>query len=520
MPQWADLPVAALALVLAELAGYLEDHARFQGSMLFTTIPLACRNWRNAALSATGGITLSVGTQKQLEALALWLQNHGHLLKELSITADSMSGGRARRPKPSAPLMPGAAGVLASALEAAATKAAGSSNTHQPQLQLQTFRCNLPDAAALTRFFSPSTLTSLELMGIRSYTAACPPGPAITSALAQLPQLRSLNLAACSSHNIGTETASAPVRSQCITTASRLTSLTRLILMDAPANSPLHHLPTSLQDLVVDIVPPQFSSRRWLGWAGAAAAAAEVEAEVAAMLPPFSISHLAQLRSLSCFTVHGGKQLQQLSSLQQLTSLSLHWAQEGPNRVLHPSQAYQDYNYADAACWVGPKRQRLKELRVMFCPDGDAVVHALSKSLASSLTSLDLTLCNLSDDAVPLLVTLTALKSLELADNGDITELPADFANLTGLTQLSLGGTYVDDDSLVLLQKLQQLEWLALDECPCSKEALQVLKDQLPRLVELSHECFEDDENELEGLEGVEDVGMMMHALLGQSRSI
>ena len=472
-PQWADLPVPALALVLAELGRYhrdqmVRDPDQSKGSMLFTTIPLVCQPWRKAALSATPAIKLSEGTRQQLEALALWLQNHGYLLKELDVTGDIQSQTRE-------PLMPDAADefadVLGPALEAAAAKAAGSSNTHPAQLQLQAFSCNLPDAATLTLFSSPSTLTRLELMGVGSDTAACPPGPSVASAIAQLPQLRSLKLTG-DNCPVEWEPAST-IPSQCITAASQLTSLTRLFLMDTPANPPLHHLPTSLQDLVLESVPPPLGSD-------------------SAELPPFSIGHLAQLQSFACPAVYGGKQLQQLSSLQHLTSLSLEWS---GNMYMH---FHADPSDPDAACWVGPKLRQLQVLCLWSCPGGDAVVQALPRSLASSLRHLDVSMSDVSNAAMPALVTLTALRLLDLSDNYDITELPSVFANLTGLSFLSLSSTRVNDRSLVPLQKLQQLERLWLDHCPCTKERLQVLKDKLPRLEWFSHECFEGEEVELE----------------------
>ena len=254
--------------------------------------------------------------------------------------------------------------------------------------------------------------------------------------------------------------------------------------MDAPVNPPLHHLPTSLQDLAVDIVPPDGISSR-----------------DPARLQPFSISHLAQLQSFACVTAHGGKQLQQLSNLQQLTSLSPNWVQDWYSVFVAPSDP-------NAACWVGPNLQQLQKLSLIFCPDGDAVAHGLPRSLASTLTSLQMTMCNLSDGAVPALVTLTALKSLDLAENVDILKLPAAFARLTGLTHLSLARTLIGDESLVPLQSLQQLERLVLEECPCTKQGLQDLQIKLPRLSKSSRECFWDEESKLEESEGVEDVSM------------
>jgi hypothetical protein len=193
-------------------------------------------------------------------------------------------------------------------------------------------------------------------------------------------------------------------------------------------------------------------------------------------LQPFSIRHLTQLQSFSCGTVYGVKQLLQLRNLTQLTRLSLEWEQDGAE--------LPEPEGPDAACWVpGPNLQNLQELHLIACPDGDAVVNALPRSLASSLTSLTLELCDLTDGVMPVLAMLTALKSLQLKDNDRMTELPATFASLTGLTKLTLEGSSIGNKSLVPLQKLQQLELLKVLDCAFSKQGLQALRDKLPRLV-------------------------------------
>jgi hypothetical protein len=366
-PQWAELPAPALASILSNL--FVKQ--------LFTTVPFVCQNWRRAALSASSALSVNLRSAEQLEGLALWLQKHGHLLKELKF--EGYEGDEIVRAS--------AVDIIGSALTAAAARSIHLGAPHAPLRQLEVLHCNLPDSAALVRFVSPSSLTSLELRGPSTYNGACPLGTCICPAFIQ---------------------------------------------------------------------------------------------QLNAKLPPYSIAHFTNLQSFSYFPVHSGRDVQQLSTLQHLTSLDLSWSEA----------AKED---PDAACWVGPNLGQLQKLDLDSCSDGDAVVQALPGSLSSSLTRLFMDRCNLSDAGVSALVNLTALKYLDLGDNEKITRLPAAVTNLRGLTEVSLAGASIEDDSLDLLAGLPQLKVLELRNCEyCSVEVLRELAQDLPQL-EISHQYLEVD---------------------------
>ncbi|WIA09425.1 hypothetical protein OEZ85_008830 [Tetradesmus obliquus] len=88
----------------------------------------------------------------------------------------------------------------------------------------------------------------------------------------------------------------------------------------------------------------------------------------------------------------------------------------------------------------------------------------LALEAAAALKALSLASSHVPDDFLPTLVPCTALQTLDLSQNPDVTAagLQATLPALQQLQQLNLSGTGVDDSVLMLLGQLPKLEHLVL----------------------------------------------------------
>lgn len=156
-------------------------------------------------------------------------------------------------------------------------------------------------------------------------------------------------------------------------------------------------------------------------------------------------------------------------------------------------QVYLDYEWKDGLPLPGAKPPEARWLRSIL---GDAVFRRALAVDARGVTDLDAALRNLkwlpylqfldlsgtgfSDADAGFLHRLSSLVSLNLSKNPLSDDGTAELVSLQHLVTLSLAGTQVTDRSIYTLAQLRQLRNLDLAETRLDRDAVRILRAQLP----------------------------------------